>query len=238
MEQTPRFIVDADHLRATVLGDAPDRLLVTFDHWQVTKTDFTPVRTRSTFVENGFTHLHLATRQNDWFLNPDLPGALKDIAEFAAPFARKVALGFSMGGFGALMLSRVVAFDRLLLVSPHSTFSPEYPPFDDRFASAMVAPEFAAIAYETILAGPTSAAECVVLYDSTTAFDTDHAGAVTRLFRETRLVDLKGGGHPATRLLTDNNRFGLVVKAITGGALDAEPLLRVHNGLVAGVTKG
>jgi hypothetical protein len=234
---TPRFIVDGQHLRATALGDNAERLMITFDHWANDKTGFTPVRRGSTFVDKGFTHLHIATRQNDWFLNPDLPGALHDIAAFAANYPQKVSLAFSMGGFGALMVSRVVDFAQILLVSPHSTFSPDYPPFDDRFQSAEIDPAFAQVAYSVILDSPKSKADCVVLYDSATHFDTDHAEAAAQLFRKTRLVDLKGGGHPATRILTDNNRFGMVVKAVTGPGIPTDALVRQHSRLLAEQTR-
>lgn len=228
---TPRFIHDGKDLRATVLGDAPDRLIVTFDHWSAGKTGFPPLRTHSSYVALGFSHLHLVTRRNDWFLNRDLPGALHDIAEFAAPFAHKVTLAFSMGGFGALMVSRVVAFDRVMLVSPHSTFSPDHSPYDDRFATKGIALDFAAIAHDILLGGPKSTAACAVLYDSSARFDAAHAAAVAVLFRAPRLVDLKGGGHPATKRLTDNGQFDLVVQTITGRDFALDTLASAHRKL-------
>lgn len=226
-----RPLFDGEHLRATVLGDHADRLIVTFDHWSATKDGFPPPRNRSSYVDKGFTHLHLATRRNDWFLNPDLPGALDEIATFAAGFSHRVTLAFSMGGFGALMVSRVVDFAQALLVSPHSTFSPAYPPHDDRFAAAMVSEDFAAMAYRILLDARKSRADCVVLYDSTARFDAEHATAAAGLFRKARLVDLEGGGHPATQRITNNNRFGMVMRAITGEQVDIAPLVALHKEL-------
>ncbi|OIP83317.1 MAG: hypothetical protein AUK37_07545 [Rhodobacterales bacterium CG2_30_65_12] len=225
---TPRFIHDGKDLRATVLGDAPDRLIVTYDHWGADKAGFPPLRAHSSYAALGFSHLHLVTRRNDWFLNRDLPGALHDIAEFAAPFAHKLTLAFSMGGFGALMVSRVVAFDRVMLVSPHSTFSPDHPPHDDRFAARGIALDFAAMAHDIVLGGPKSKADCAVLYDSSARFDAAHAAAVAGLFRAPRLVDLKGGGHPATTRLTANGKFDLVVQAITGQDFALDALVSAH----------
>lgn len=230
---TPRFIHDGRDMRATALGDAPDRLIVTYDHWSADKAGFPPLRVHSSYVALGFTHLHLVTRRNDWFLNRDLPGALHDIADFAAPFAHKLTLAFSMGGFGALMVSRVVAFDRVMLVSPHSSFSPDHPPHDDRFASDGIAPDFAAIACDILLGGAKSKAECAVLYDSSAPFDAAHAQAAAGLFRRSKLIDLKGGGHPATRRLTDAGRFDLVVQAITGRNFALDPLVTAHGELAA-----
>lgn len=230
---TPRYIHDGPHLRATVLGDHADKLIVTYDHWGASKADFQPPRARSSYVELGFTHLHLATRVNDWFVNPDLSVALEAIATFAERFAHKATLAFSMGGFGALMLSRMVDFDQVLLVSPHSTFSPVYPPHDTRFASVPVADEDAATAYAIILDSPKPRADCVVIYDSTAPFDSDHAAAAQGAFLKARAVDLKGGGHPATQLITDNKRFTVIQRAITGARIDEDRIKRVHARLSA-----
>lgn len=234
----PRVIFDGDHLRATALGDDPERLIITFDHWARLKTGFPPDRETSSWVEKGFTNLHIVTRRNDWFVNPDLPQALIAIADAAAGYRHKVTLSFSMGGFGALMVSRLVDFQQVLMVSPHSTFSKVFPPYDTRFASDAETSEFGNIANDLILNSRKSAAECVVLFDSATPFDTEHAQTVRQLFRKPRLVELRGGGHPATRLLTDNKRFGLLMKTITGPKIDERPLVRQHARLLAGGASG
>ncbi|GKY86747.1 hypothetical protein [Sinisalibacter aestuarii] len=225
---TPRFIFDGEHLRATALGDHPDKLIITFDHWARDKDGFAPVRRDSSYVDKGFSHLHIATNRNDWFLNRDLPGALDAIAGFAAGYRRAVSLAFSMGGYGALLVSRVVTFRQVLLVSPHSTYAQDFPPFDDRFETDIADPDFAAAAHAAILDGKASKAACTVLYDSSMPFDTDHAEVAGNMFRNPRRIDLEGGGHPATRLLTDNNRFGMIMKAITADDLDVSRIEAQH----------
>lgn len=221
-------VFDGSHLRATAYGAATDKLIVTFRVYSRDISAFEPEKDRSAYVGRGFRHLHLTTRRSDWYLNADLPGALDAIGAFAEPFAHRVTLAFSMGGFGALMTSRVVDFDQVLLVSPHATFSPKYPPHDDRFRSTVREDAFAAAAFETIMDTPKSRADCVVLYDSSAPFDSAHADAACAMFHTARKVDLVGGGHPATRLLTNNRGFSKVMDAITGDRIEVGPILRHH----------
>lgn len=225
---TSSLLFDGKHLRVSVLGNDPDRLIVTYDHWGADKAGFAPLKPRSAHSDRGYTHLHLATGQSDWFLNDDLPEVLDLVGRFAQAFPRKVTLAFSMGGFAALLLSRSIAFDNVMLVSPHSTFSPEYPPHDDRFVSKGVSQEVAAMAYDLLLNGPKSPADCVVLYDSLAPFDAAHAASAAGLFRNARLVDLKGGGHPATKRITNNGGFTLVQKAVMAETIDPAPILKRH----------
>lgn len=228
---TPRYLHRGERLRVSVLGDHPEQLIVTFDHWSRTKDGFEPVRTRSSYVQRGFTHLHFSTARNDWFLNEELPEALLKISRFAEAFPRKITLAFSMGGYGALLVSRVVGFQQAMLVSPHSSFSPAYPPHDGRFTTEVDNSDFADLANDMILSSLPSEADCVIVYDSTEPYDTEHAEASARLFRSARLVDLKGGGHPATQVLTGAQRFGVVMRAAIGDRIDTGEMEALHEKL-------
>lgn len=209
-------------------GDAPDALAITFDHWSKAKLGFTEMKPDTAFAQRGFTHLHVSTSHNDWFLNPDMPKALLKIARFAEAFPRKLTLAFSMGGFGALLVSRVVAFDQLLLISPHSTYSKDTAPHDGRFATDIQDEAFARSANEMVHASHRMDAECVVVYDSTQPFDTAHARISSRLFTRSRLVDLKGGGHPATGVLHAAQRYNLVRNAAIGDGIDEAAFVAAH----------
>lgn len=201
---------------------------MTFDHWSQTKRGFSRMKVETGFAQRGFTHVHVSTSHNDWFLNPDMPEALLRIAEFAEPFARKLTIAFSMGGFGALLVSRVVAFDQLLLISPHSTYSKEVPPYDDRFSAQILDEDFARTANAMVHASLRMDAECVVVYDSTRPFDGAHARISKKLFTRSRLVDLRGGGHPATGVLHAAQRYNLVRDAAIGHGIDETAFVKAH----------
>ncbi|RME16239.1 MAG: hypothetical protein D6801_05890 [Alphaproteobacteria bacterium] len=224
----PRFLHRGPHLEVSLRGDSAESLLVTFDHWRHDKAGFTEMPGETGYSRGGHTHLHISTSANDWFLNPDMPKALLKIARFAEGFSRRAALAFSMGGFGALLVSRVVAFDRVLLVSPHATWSPDDPPHDDRYHAEVRDAAFARAASDMVHASLKMDAECVILLDSTSPFDSDHAAAAARLFTRARLVDLKGGGHPATDLLKQAGRFGLVPKALLADRIDESRIVETH----------
>lgn len=229
----PRRLFDGEHLRVIQSGNNRDKLAVTFDFWRRGKEDFENTDIVGGFVKDGYAQLHLATRANDWFVNPDLPEALLAIARFAAPFKRKIGFGFSMGGHGGLLVSRLVAFDRLLLVSPHSTHSKEIAPYDDRFPAAPTDPDVGETAYDMVHNAVATEADCVIVYDSTRDFDGYHARIAARLFARPRIIDLKRGGHPATTVLREADRYGLVRKVVLGGEAEEEAMVAAHEALVA-----
>lgn len=214
-------------------GDGPDALAVTFDHWGEGKRGFSQKKAHTELARRGFTHLHVSTSQNDWFLNPEMPEALLKIADFAEPFARKLTIAFSMGGFGALLVSRVVAFDQLLLVSPHSTYSNAFPPHDDRFSADILDEGFARTAHDMVHSSLKMDAECVVVFDSTRPFDEAHARMSKKLFTRSRLVDLRGGGHPATGVLRAAKRYNMVLEAAIGHGIDETAFVDAHYQLLA-----
>jgi hypothetical protein len=220
-------------LQVTLHGDNPDTMIVTFDHWDRGKASFTDIPAQSGFAKRGYTHLHISTCRNDWFLNPDMPKALLKISRLCEDYPHKITIAFSMGGFGALLLSRVVAFRQLLLISPHSTYSKDVPPYDNRFAPDIRDEDFARTANDMVHSTLRMEAECVVLYDSTQRFDTDHAQSAARLFTDARLVDLRGGGHPAIGVLQKAGRYGLVRDAALGDGVDETALVEAHYKLVS-----
>jgi len=230
-EYDPDFLFLGKKLRVSVRGPRTEKLMVTYDYWSRHKPGFGQIARRSRYADRGFTHLHLHCRQNDWFLNRETEAALEVIGAFAEGFSSAASIGFSMGGYGLMLVSRVVDFDRVLMVSPHITFSEHQYPHETRFPSHMANLGRALKLNERVVSGPPARADAAVLFDSRIAGDRYHAETAAGRFARSELVDLAGGGHPATTALTRAGHFNLVLDAITGEALDMGRISDTHAGL-------
>lgn len=227
----PAYLFDGTKLKVSLRGPRTARLMVTYDYWSRQKPGFGALNRRSRYADRGFTHLHLHTRQNDWFLNRETEAALAAIGSYARGFDSAASIGFSMGGFGVMLVSRVVDFDRVLLVSPHITFSEHQFPHETRFPAHIGNIGRALKLNERVVSGPPARAQAAVIYDGRVAGDLYHAETAAGRFGASELVDLAGGGHPATTALTRGGHFGLVLDAITGETLDMQPIRRAHAAL-------
>lgn len=213
-----RVLYDSGALRATMTGQSPDRVMFTFDHWQAHRRGMPPPPSGASFTTRGFSHIHISTARNDWFLAPDLAALLTTLAGVAASFPFRAGVGFSMGGYGLFLLSRALPLTQALFVSPQTTFAPDLPaggPIRDRrFAADMIDPDFAREADAIIRATPPAPTDCVILFDPTVPQDAAHAAEVARGFVAPRLVTLAGAGHPVTAALTPTRAYGTIVRAI------------------------
>ncbi len=224
----PEYLFEGKKLRVSVRGAGRAKLMVTYDYWSRHKPGFGEINRHSRYADLGFAHLHLHTRQNDWFLNRETEAALDVIARYALGFEQAASIGFSMGGYGVMLVSRSVAFDRVLMVSPHITFSEHQYPHETRFPAHMSNLGRALKLNGRAVSGPPAGGRAAVIFDSRVAGDLYHAETAAGRFRRFELVDLAGGGHPATTALTRGGHFNLVLDAITGDSLDMGPIRRAH----------
>lgn len=225
---TPEFLFDGQKLKVSIRGPRTDRLMVTYDFWSRKKAGFGQISPSSRYADRGFTHLHLSTRANDWFLTRETEAALEAIATYADGFDHAATIGFSMGGYGVMLASLAVDFDLAVMVSPHITFSEHQFPHETRFPAKIGNLGRALKLNERVVSAPTCRAQAAVIYDSRVARDVYHAETAAGRFAEVELVDLEGGGHPATTALTRAGHFGLVLEAVTGGTLDMGPIRAAH----------
>lgn len=209
-----RVLYDSGALRATMTGHGPDRVMFTFDHWRAHRRGMPPPPSGTSFTTRGFAHIHVATARNDWFLASDLAALLTTLAGVAAPFAFRAGVGFSMGGYGLLLVSRAMRLTQALFISPQTAFAPDLSPGGDhRFAPDMADPDFAREAHGIVRGLPPSRADCVILFDPLIALDAAHAAGVAQGFAAPRLVTLPGAGHPVTDALPPTRAYGTVVRA-------------------------
>ena len=224
MTQVTR-IFDGAHLRADLVRNGGDRLMVTFDYRRLDRAGFGAIAPSRQFAAAGFDQLMIATRDNDWFINPDTRALEDACRSLRGSYGAAQALGFSMGGFGAFRLARALRLGHVVAVSPQVSIAPAVVPFETRYQREARSFD-PALGDMTALYDPGLSGD--ILIDSFNLNDLTHARMLQVLFPRVRLVRLPGGGHPCTRTLRTARRAGLVQALALDPAAGTGPLHRAH----------
>lgn len=206
----------------------PDRpttaLYVTFRPWEPDPGQFDdrgPVRRALTA---GLAHLHLQTRQNDWFLNAETPALETALRTLRARFLTARALGYSMGGYAALRFSKALRLNQVLIVSPQVSL---HLPGEDRYPEAAgfdpVAGDLATHARPAL--------KGVVAYDPTHPLDRLHADRIIALLPGLKPAKLTFGGHPGTAALGQAGGFRALQRLSLSSRLEARDVVLLHRQL-------
>lgn len=211
------------NLRATLFSPEARKLVVTFDNRKPGKTDFEVRAPARHFLKAGFAQLHVATRRNDWFINPStlaLESALSGLKNSYAPVR---AIGFSMGGYGALRFSGALGIEEVALISPQVSIAADIVPFETRYKRESRTFDATIGALEN--ANPDLGG--VICYDPFHRLDTAHAAMITAAFPATKRAPMALGQHPATNILRDLKAIGKVQRQVIRG-FDAAQLKADH----------
>ena len=212
MTKTPAAdrLLDGRFLRAHLVNGHLPRLIATFDFRTPHRQGFTPVRASREFAKRGWAQLHVTSRRNDWFISPDTVLLEHCLADISRQFAYIHALGFLMGGYGALRFAAAMQARRVVIVSPQFSIHPDVTPNDTRFHQH-------AGGFDRALGDLTPHANAglngVMVVDPFLAADWRHARCITALFPALRAVRLGFGGHPAATLLRGAGHAGLIRRA-------------------------
>ena len=167
----------------------------------------------------GFDHIRIETARNDWFLNPDLPDLLTAIDQASRGYVSRRGVGYSMGGYGLLIVSRAIRIDQALFLSPHTTPYADLPTArplgDGRFEAMEEDGVFLRDAHDIIRGSGRRGGDVAILYDPLVEGDRPQAREVARHFEAPRLVRLGGAGHPVTRRLSNEMAVRVVNTALT-----------------------
>ncbi|MBN8631913.1 MAG: alpha/beta hydrolase [Rhodobacterales bacterium] len=222
-------VFDGEFLQARLW--LPDRettaLYVTFRQWVPEPGRFEDRGVVRRALAAGLAHLHIQSRENDWFLNPETVALEDSLRATRARFLTARALGFSMGAFAALRFSAALRLNQALLVSPQVSLFPGLVPWEDRYPEAVafdpVAGDLARHARKT-LAG-------VVAFDPFHRLDTLHARDIMALFPGIRPAALPFGGHPGTAALAQAGGFRALQRLSLSSRLRAPEVIRLHRDL-------
>jgi lysophospholipase L1-like esterase len=184
--------------------------VVTFDSYPDRRTLDREGFGEGFFASRGVNAIHILSRDNDWYLLPEIESALQAAAKAAAPFDRVSAYGSSMGAYAAMRLGRLAGATTAIALSPQFSIDPRIVPFEDRWN-----PDARRLDYEIERRlgrkGFVSSAD--VFYDPANR-DARHV-ELYRSALEVRDVRLPDCGHPVTGFLAE---VGLLQRAVLEAA--------------------
>jgi hypothetical protein len=213
-------VFETERVRAVCHNPDRARLSVSFDYLRRTREGFPGKPPSQRFLAAGHAHLIVETAQNDWFLSPDLPKLRGALHDFTAGFDDVAAMGFSLGGYGALLMSRALHLRRVLLVSPQYSIFAAKVPFERRYRkyAAVLDPEL-----DDIVAQGNAELAGAVLFDPLLhPNDALHAALVREAFPGLQAVAMPFGGHPALGLINEAKLFGKVQALMTEPEISAQ----------------
>ena len=220
----PIALFTGQHLQATLFRPRRSKLFVSFRQRIGDPGDFDPARAVMGFTRRGYAHLHLQSRQNDWFINPDTEALETELARLSDRYEEVVAIGFSMGGYGALRFAGALRLTRVLSISPQVGIDPAQVPFDVRYRKE-------ARGWDAALGDLTDRGTDVagvVLADPFKRADLRHGRMICEVFPRLTLVQLPFGGHPATRVLRQGGQLDWLRLQLIEGFPDPAAITRVH----------
>lgn len=231
MTSEAETVFDGAHLRARLwLPDRPTTALyVSFRQWVDEPGSFTETGRVQRALAAGLAHLHIQSRWNDWFVNPDTAALTLALKSTRARFMTARALGFSMGGYGALRFSRALRLNQALLISPQVSLDPKVAPWEDRYPEAQ--------GFDPALGDLATHARKdlngVIVFDPFHRLDRLHARAIMALLPGIVPAPLVFGGHPGTLVLKGANRFPMLQRLSFSSRLQARDIVRLHRSLRA-----
>jgi hypothetical protein len=228
---TPETIFDGAFLRARLwLPDRPTTALyVTFRQWVDDPGTFAETGRVQRALVAGLAHLHIQSRWNDWFVNPDTAALALALKATRDRFMTARALGFSMGGYGALRFSRALRLNQVLLISPQVSLDPALAPWEDRYPEAQ--------GFDPVLGDLATHARKdltgVIVFDPFHRLDRLHARAIMAILPGILPAPLAFGGHPGTLVLKGAGRFPMLQRLSFAARLPARDIVSLHRSLRA-----
>jgi len=229
MNDDPPFemVFDGPHARAFCFNPAASKLWVRFNARQTATMGFPAPEPQKAALAAGYASMWVQTRDNDYYLNDDLLDLRRALNDFTARFQHVGAVGFSMGGFGAVLLSRALRMRQAVLVSPQRLGFPLTHPF-------LSDPEVERLAYhqggDPALDGVSPDLRGMVLFDpfAGRGRDKTYARHLEQIAPGLTFVPLVGGGHPATNVLHQAKNFGQFQTEVLRVQPDPKAVRRIH----------
>lgn len=212
-------------MRASLWRGGGAHLFVSFRQRIDTPGQFDDPRPVRAFVDHGHDHLFVQSRRNDWFVNADTSALERALTACLSGYDRRVAMGFSMGGYGALRLGAALGLSQVVLVSPQFSIAPEHVPFDRRYRRDAQGfdPDLGDLSQHGA-----PQIEGAVLFDPFRFPDLGNAALIQATFPRLHLCRLAGSGHPATQVLRRGGHFGKLQRMVRSGQVEPSKILRWH----------
>jgi len=224
--ETAVAVFQSARLRAMCYGAGRQRLTVGFDYLRPTRAGFPMRAPPQHMLQTGAAHLIIESAENDWFLNPDLGALRVALARFTAQFDDVAAIGFSLGGYGALLLGRALHLRRALLISPQYSIFPERAPFELRYRH--IAARLDPLLDDLDAQADGGLTGCIAFDPRLAPADAAHAALIQARFPGLRAVAMPFAGHPALRLVGEAHLFAKVQALLLRDEITPRALRALH----------
>ena len=223
---TGQILFDGRHLRARIFQPGQKRLFVSFDSFRPKRAGFDDRGPVQFYLNAGWSQLQIQTSANDWYLNDDLEPLRLVLAQAVQPYRRVSSMAFSMGAYGALLMSRALRLTHVFLVSPQITPFSQRGPKDGRYRG------FEAGMRGDLDLGPKDLQDRMrgfVLFDPLQrSKDREHARAVEALVPGIVAVAMPMAGHPADKTILQGRLWPEFQALLMDKACRASQIKQLH----------
>jgi hypothetical protein len=183
-------------------------------------------------IKRRISAVHFISKDNHWWQTPEPAEAVAELHRLGLIGAgRKVTLyGSSMGGYAALMLSRMIKPKRIILFSPQYSIDSRRVPFEKRWRAYAAKLQFD---HDDMAACIDHDAEIQVVYDPFFEPDRQHVALIEKL-RPVDHVPIRFAGHNTARTLEELGIITRVIDDLLFGAFDVREFLRLYRRSRAG----
>jgi len=196
-----QMIAETDQVQCTLRDHGTDTLVISFnDSWHV--SEGTHLRCGPMAQGAGFSIIDVTTRAPNWFPADDMAALVPAIlARVEGRFPRRVTIGFSQGGYGAIKFSRALHATTVIAFSPQVSIDPR------AVGSGRFSTHFD---YARNSGMGITAADCAgttyVFYDPYDEQDRFHAAALAKLI-PINGIKMPFSGHATYRLFATPDRL-------------------------------
>ncbi len=224
-QDPPITVLQTPNIRVLCYNPQHARLVIAYDNRSLNRNGFPDPEPSEFYAAHNTAYLTIHSARNDWFLSPDLPRLRKTLAAFCKNYTRIHAIGFSMGGYGALLLARATRVHRVLLISPQSSIFPHAAPFETRYL-----PEATTLdpALDDLGQNPRRGLRGLILFDPAHRIDTAHTKRILGFHPKLTPVPLPFAGHHALTAISQAKMFFRVQKEMLRNQPRASEFLAMH----------
>ena len=209
------FLSEDLRVRFVDVAEASRELcFVTFDSFNDLGTLARPAFAEGFLLSRGIPAIHILSRRNLWYQEPELPDALAAARAIAGGYGRVIAYGSSMGGFAAIRFGAEAGAGAAIAISPQFSIDPDEVDFEPRWAKSASHIRFLGWRRDAPRVG-----RVYVFYDP---FDLDgqHVSRIAAHYPTTR-IRLPYAGHPAGGYFNETGFLPAAIESIASDSLDA-----------------
>ena len=187
---------------------AARKLIVLLDYWRPDRKGFDEITRSSCFTHFGCDTLYVQVSRNHWYLTDELEVLAPVVEDIARHYESARTFGFSMGGFGALVLANLASLAAAVSVSPR------LPPLGHYL--------------DTRIPERNHSTRCTFLFDPNVEKDAIAVEILKSISSAPSIIELPCGGHPATSVLRRAGLAGKVFAQLISDHPSVDSITKLH----------